>query len=106
MVMSSLVSDMVNNKGSNPICHAIRLLKDVQNRHHNEMIKKVTYAAKNWISLMMLCVVSDPIDDYDRIILDKKSLSLQLLLSVDNTCLSNTKLCSRNKQLKRDESPP
>ena len=58
------------------------------------MMKKTPDIMEEWMSLQMLHLILDPVDNYGKITINENILHLQLLSGTDNVCLNGMKLNS------------
>lgn len=93
------VSRMLKYKENNQISYAIRLPKDVA-RYHRGKTEGFPMVAKEWMGLMLLRLVLYPVDNNDRIFLDKYPLHMQFLPRIGDTCLDSFKLNFQDRRLK------
>lgn len=73
---SDPITNMIDNKGCNLICCAVRHLKNMLNRCRNGMTKKILDTINNQINLKIFFFIFDPTDDHSRFFFNKNSLHL------------------------------
>lgn len=99
--MPGLVSRVLSNIGCNPIKNAVRLLKDVTNRHSSSTTKGAPNVRKERVCLGLLHLIPNLSNDGSRVPLNKNPLCPQLLPGIDDAHLSGSKLSFRDRRLEK-----